>query len=202
MKVMKHLLIILALPFLSFVKMKDSSTDFDGKLDKLVTSFKQNIFNKQKCDSCSAAAKNIASDIQDVLDDGGMEKSEIKKMEALKKEADALENYISAVGDLDGGFSTVADLNLANTRVQGNISNETGKFCTDIISVTIGDYICYLAENNTSKIISVNYRWKDESGTNSSSGTVKVFANSIRAMYSNREKPKVNKVEFLGLNCK
>jgi hypothetical protein len=72
----------------------------------------------------------------------------------------------------------------------------------DIISVTIGDFVCYLAENNSSKITSVNYKWKDEAGTNSGSGTIQVFANSIRAMYSNREKPKVNKVGFLGLNCK
>ncbi|MCX6311754.1 MAG: hypothetical protein NT084_08970 [Bacteroidetes bacterium] len=199
---MKKIFLILCIPFFSFVSLTDSSSDFDKKLDKVVADFKLNIFNKQKCDSCSIDAKNIATAIQDVLDEGGIDKSEIKKMEALKKEADGLENYISAVGDLTGGFSTVADLNLANARVKGNISNESGKFCVDIISVTIGDFVCYLAENNSSKITSVNYKWKDEAGTNSGSGTIQVFANSIRAMYSNREKPKVNKVGFLGLNCK
>ena len=144
---MKQLLLILCIPFFSFVTSTDSSSDFDKKLDKVVANFKQHIFNKQKCDSCSIDAKNIAIAIQDVLDDGGIDKSEIKKLEALKKEADGLENYISAVGDLDGGFSTVADLNLANGRVKGTISNESGKFCVGIISVSIGHTSIFMFNN-------------------------------------------------------
>jgi hypothetical protein len=79
---------------------------------------------------------------------------------------------------------------------------QKGDFCVDIISVSIGDFICYLAENNSAKIISVNYKWKGPDGAKSGSGTIKVFANSVHAMYSNRKDPGTKKLTFMGLTCK
>ncbi len=200
---MKLLLAILSVPLLSFTLLQDSGNDFDKQLNDVVSDFKQNIFDQQKCQTASQKAGTISDDITDAMNADGVSKSDLKKLEGLKKEAIALQDYIGAVGNLDGGFATVDNLNLANSRVNGNINSvSNGKFCSDIISVSIGDYICYLAENNNDKITSVNYRWKGPDGTKSGSGTINVFAHSIAAMYSNRADPKVNKVEFLGLTCK
>lgn len=200
---MKHLFLILFLPFFSFTSFHISTTDFDAQLEAVVADFKLNIFDSQKCEAASQKAGTISDAIEEAMNEDGLDKSERKKLESLKKEADALEDYILAIGDIDGGFITIEKMNLANSRVKGNISSEQkGDFCVDIISVSIDEYICYLAENNGSKIISVNYKWKGPGGTKSGSGTVKVFANSVHAMYSNRKDKDVKKVTFMGLTCK
>lgn len=200
---MKHLFLLLALPFFSFVSFSISSADFDAQLNEVVADFKANIFDQQKCEAASKKAGAISEAIEETLNEDGIDKGERKKLEALKKEAEALEDYILAIGDISGGFETVEKMNLANARVHGDITSvQKGDFCVDIISVSIGDFICYLAENNGSKIISVNYKWKGPSGTKSGSGTVQVFANSVRAMYSNRKDKETKKVTFMGLTCK
>ncbi|MDQ3108366.1 MAG: hypothetical protein M3R17_00595 [Bacteroidota bacterium] len=200
---MKHLFLIFILPLLLFTSFRISTTDFDAQLNEVVADFKQNIFDQQKCESASKKAGDISDAIEEALNEDGLDKSERKKLEGLKKEAEALEDYILAIGDITGGFETVEKMNLANSRVKGEITSvQKGDFCVDIISVSIGDFICYLAENNSSKIISVNYKWKGPDGTKSGSGTIKVFAASVYAMYSNRKDKEVKKVTFMGLTCK
>lgn len=200
---MKLLLVILSFPLLSFLTPQDSISDFDKQLNDLVADYKLNVFDTQKCQANSKKAGEIADKIEDAKNEEGVSKSDLKKLEDLKKEAEAIEDYILAVGNIDGGFETVEKFNLANNRIHGDVSTESsGKFCVDIISVTIGEYVCYLAENNDSKITSVNYKWKSPTGAKSDSGTITVFAHSIGAMYCNRADTKTNKVEFMGLVCK
>ncbi len=200
---MKYLIILLSIPFFAFHTLHISSTDFDVQLNAVVTDFKLNIFDATKCEAASKRASDISDAIEEAMNEDGVDKSERKKLEGLKKEAEALADYILAVGGINDGFETVEKMNLANSRVNGDISPvQKGDFCVDIISVTVGEYICYLAENNSSKIISVNFKWKGPSGTKSGSGTIKVFANSVHAMYNNRNDKEVNKVTFMGLNCK
>ena len=197
------LLLLLCLPFSSFNSFCISSDDFDAQLNTVVADFKQNILDQAKCEAASTKAGEISDAIEDALNEDGVDKGERKKLEALKKEAEALEDYILAVGDINGGFITVEKMNLANSRVHAGISSvQKGDFCVDIISVSIGDYICYLAENNGSKIISVNYKWKGPGGTKSGSGTITVFANSVHAMYSNRKDHGTKELTFMGLVCK
>jgi len=199
---MKLFLIILSFPLLSFFSLKDSAADYDKQLNDVVADYKLNIFDQQKSKADSQKAGSIAESITDAINEGDLSKADIKKLEDLKKEAEAIQDYILAVGNIDGGFETVEKFNLANARIKGDVSTETGKFCVDVISVSIGDYICYLAENNGDKITSVNYKWKSPEGAKSDSGTITVFAHSIGAMYCNRNDPKTNKVEFMGLVCK
>ena len=200
---MKHILLFLALPFFSFISFRESADDFDKQLNDVAADFKTNIFEKAKCSAASQKAGEISQSIKDLLDGGDIEKSEIKKLEGLKKEADALEDYITAAGDLDGGFVTVENLNLANARVNGNINTvSNGKFCVDVISVSVGDFICYLAENNDSKMTTVTYSWKGPAGAKSGSGTVQVFAKSVHPVYSNRDEPTVKEISFLAMTCK
>ncbi|CAN5170673.1 hypothetical protein BH09BAC5_BH09BAC5_06600 [soil metagenome] len=200
---MKHFLLLLLVPFFSFTSNQISSDDYDAQINAVVTDFKANIFDQSICDAAAKKAEGISEAIEDAMNEDGVSKSERKKLEDLKKEAEALNSYINAISDLEGGFVTVEKMNLANSRVHGDISAEQkGDFCTDIISISIGDFICYLAENNSSKIISVNYRWKGPDGTKSGTGTVKVFANSVHPMYNNRKDKDVKKVTFMGLTCK
>jgi hypothetical protein len=200
---MKHLFLLLVAPFILFTSFRISATDYDAQLNEVVADFKQNIFDQQKCEAASKKAGDIADAIEEAMNEDGLDKAERKKLEALKKEAEAVEDYILAVGDINDGFETVEKMNLANARVHGDIHEvQKGDFCTDIISVTIGDYICYLAENNSSKIISVNFKWKGPAGAKSGSGTIKVFAESVHAMYSNRNDKLVKDIKFMGLVCK
>jgi hypothetical protein len=203
MKRMNPLFLLLCLPFLSFTTTRISADDFDAQLNAVVADFKLNIFDQQKCEAASQKSGTISDAIEDALNEDGVDKSQRKKLEELKKEADALEDFILAIGDINGGFETVEKMNLANSRVHADISNvQKGDFCVDIISVSIGEFICYLAENNGSKIISVNFKWKGPDGTKSGSGTIKVFPGSVHAMYSNRKDKGTTKVTFMGLTCK
>src|ERR1044071_530445 len=111
MKSLKTLFLLLCLPFLSFTSSRISTDDFDTQLNAVVTDFKQNIFDQAKCEAASKKAGEISGSIEDALNEDGVDKSERKKLEGLKKEAEALEDFILAVSDVNAGFETVEKMN-------------------------------------------------------------------------------------------
>jgi len=201
---MKLTLLFTSILLFGFYSLPESPNDFDYKLSDIVRNFKSDIMDKDECENQKRAAGDLADDIEDAIKNVDEYNSdEIIELKQLEKEAIALEEFISSVGNCGNFPPTIKNFNLANRRVGANVSIIIkDKYCVDVISVSIGNYVAYLGENNTSKNYTVTYNWKAPTGMNTGNGTMGLSKLSVRHIYNNREKPSQKNISVFGIACK
>ncbi|MEZ5003926.1 MAG: hypothetical protein R2730_12935 [Chitinophagales bacterium] len=190
--------------FLGFSSYSDSPSDFEYELTKIVRAFKANIMDEDECEDLKYEADDLADDIEDALDDSdNYTREEILKLKQLKKEAEALEEFIACVGHVGNYIPTLEDFNLANKRVRANVAIvSNNEFCIDVIVVNTGDYVAYLGKNSTDKNFTVSYEWKAVGATSSGNGTMGLSKQSVRHIYDNRDKPNQSSIKVFNVTCK
>lgn len=200
---MNYLLILSTVMLFGFANTKNSPNSFEYRLTAIVQAFKQEIMNKEECEKLKRDTYDLNGAIADALKTENeytpVEKSEL---ENLKKEAEALEAYIGIIGNCGGFILTKENFELANRRIGGTVvSVIKNKYCVDVITVTIGDYVTYLGENNLLKNYKIAYSWKVIKGINTGSGTMGLMSKTVRGFYDNREKPSQKKISVFGITC-
>lgn len=200
---MKSTFLLFLLLFNSLSEIRKNPNDFDSDLDTIAHKFIENIMDKEECEKQKRNADDLAEEIEKALknedDYNNEEKSQLKK---LKKEAEALEDYIGTIGDTGNYFLNMNTFYLANGRIGASyfrIGNYN--FCVDVVVVEIKDYKVYLFQNNTENNYFVEYNYK-VSNTSKGSGKMGVNNHSMRNFYNNRENPKFKNVTVLGISCK
>ena len=187
-----------------FSSFTESPSDFDNQLSEIANSFRQEIMYEKQCVELREQTLSLYYQIRDAESETyKYSADEIKSLMNLEKEAEALEEYIRAVGHCfrDEPFS-INKFKLANRRVGGiTESIVTGKFCVDVISVTIDNYTTYLVQNQSSKRYKVDYYWKAANGMNSGSGNFLLLENSVRHIYDNRKIPALKKIIVYKISC-
>ena len=200
---MKTFLIYILLSPIGCIFLNDTPSDFERKLNNIASDFRKKIMEEDECKNLMYDASRVADDIDNELKKEDYSASEISQYKDIKKKAEALEAYIGAIGGCANTFPTIEEFNSANRIVGGSVTNVIqGKFCLDFISVSLGNYIVYLCQNNTSTNLSVKYKWKAPDGMNSGSGDMNLSSKSIRHIYDNREKPNQKKISIFGVTCK
>lgn len=182
----------------------DSPSDFEYKLSNIANNFEENIMNEDECKDLMNEASSIADEIDDEIEDTDENSStEIAEFKKLKKKAEALEDYIGVVAGISTTFPTLDEFNTANSMVGGSIVNVSiDKFCVDIVSVTINDYIVYLAKNNTVSNYRISYSLKASNGMYSGSGEMAVTTKAYNHIYDNRDNPKQKTISVSITECK
>lgn len=199
---MKVTLLFISILLLGFSSLKESPNDFEYKLSDIVRKFKSDIMDKDECEKQKRAADDLADDIKKAIQDED-NSDEIIELKKLEKEANALEEFIASVGNCGNYVPSIQNFNLANTRVGANIAIITkDKYCIDVISVSIGNYIAYLGENNSSKNYTVTCKWKTPNSMNAGNVTMGLPVLSVRHIYDNREKPIQKNISVFGITCK
>lgn len=179
----------------------ESPEDFESKLNDIVAKFKREILDKQECEKYKREADDLVEEIKKSINSGDYTNEEVSKLNKLKGESEALEEYIAAVGGCANYVPSISDFNLANKRVKGNITQVSlNKFCIDIFSVEIDNYIVYLGVNNTSNNYTVSYNWKSATG-NGGSGTMGLTSKCVRHIYDNREHTNRKKITISNIKC-
>lgn len=203
---MKKILLISTILLFSFSNKKESLNNFDYKLSEIVDEFRQVIMNKSKCEDQKREASFLVEDIKKALkNEYRYSTVEISNLNALQKEAEALEQFIAVVGNCGGNILSSDNFYLINEKVEGSVLNATNKkLCIDIISVKIGAYVTYLAENSSTKNYTINYRWNGKlaNGTNNGNGTTGMAKKSIRNIYNNRKQPMQKSISVFEIICK
>ena len=199
---MKSILLFTSILLFSFSNLKEGPDDFDDKLSEIVREFKTEIMDEDECEKQKRAADDLADDIEDAIEDED-NSEEIIELKKLKKEAEALEDFIAVIGDCGNHILSIKNFNLANRRVGANVANIIkGEYRVNIISVTIGNYVTYLGENNSSKDYTVAYKWKAPIGMNTGKGTMGLSKSSVRHIYDNRDNPSQKVISVFGITCK
>ena len=201
---MKYILLMSTILLFGFSIKKENSNSFDHKLSTIASKFNQEIMDKDECENQKIEADDLSEDITSEIEkEDEYSSDEINKLKILKKEAEALEQYIAVIGNCGNNILSLENFYLANRRVGGGVLNVVKrKFCVDVISVTIGDYITYLGENNSSNNYTVTYRWKAPNGTYTGNGEMGLMKNCVRHIYNNRKEPKQKKITILSVACK
>lgn len=186
-----------------FASTKNSPNSFENRLTAIAQAFKQEIMNKDECERQKGEARDLKGDIEnDLYSENKHTPDETSQLNELKKEAEALEGYIEVVGNCGSNFFSIDHLHLANKRVGGSIASLIkDKYCVDVITVTIGSYIVYLGENNSTKDYKVSYNWYVPKGIISGSGKMVIESKTVRRIYDNREDPKQGRATISGITC-
>jgi hypothetical protein len=190
--------------FIPLKEIKKSPPDFENELTHIVKNFKENIMDERKCSRLMNDAGSVSNDIEEELNNSNQYSSyEISQLRELKTKADAIQSYIGGVGSCASAmFPTFKEFEIANQMVWGSVSFvNQGKFCVDFISVTIGNYVVYMAKNNSSTSSIIKYNWKNSNGTSKGNGTMGLPDKTIRSIYTNRSNQTQKRITILGVTC-
>ena len=180
------------------------TTDFESEISTIARQFRMNAMDEDACKKLKREASDLVDEIEDAIDDDDDYSSEeIREFKKLKKEASALEDYISAVGGIGNSIPKKADFLLANKRVRGSVSSVSkDKFCVDVILVSLGDYTVHLADNATQKNYTVSYQYTSSGGMGSGEGTMGLPRMSVRHICNNRDNPSRENITVENMSCK
>ena len=201
---MKIILLAVSTLILGISNIQETPSDFDYKLSDIAREFRNKIMNEDECENLKRDADDLIDEIEDAIEmEDEYSYDEIIELKKLKKEAEALEDFIASVGDCGNYIPSINDFYLANQRINANVSYVIkDKYCVDIIIVQIGDYVAYLAKNSMSKNYTVSYKWKVQNGMSSGNGTMGLTKQSVRHIYNNREEPTKKNILIYDINCK
>ncbi|MFV5700248.1 hypothetical protein ACM55F_00085 [Flavobacterium sp. XS2P12] len=190
--------------FIPLDEIKKSPSDFENELNYIVKDFREDIMDEYKCKKLMNNAGSISDEIEEELKETNKYTSyEISQLRELKTKADALQSYIGGVGSCASAmFPSFKEFEIANQMVLGSVTYvNQGKFCVDFISVAIGNYVVYVAKNDTSTNYMVKYNWKNNTGTSKGNGTMGLPEKTVRSIYNNRSNQTQNRITILGVTC-
>jgi hypothetical protein len=189
---------------INFTIQKESPNDFEYALTNIVTKFKSEIMDKNECENLKYDTKRLIENIENALKkENEYTFEEITQLNLLKNETEALVEFIASVGNCGNYVPSIANFNIANRRVGAKVASLVkNRYCVDIISVSIGNYVAFLAENNSSNNYTVTYKYKGPNSSYSGNGIIGLSKQSVRHIYDNRDKPKNKYISVLGITCK
>ena len=203
---MKHSFLISFFLLFGFLNSKSNINNFEYQRTDIIQKFKQGIMDKSECENQKREAGYLAREIENAIEkEDNYTAPEISNLKTLKKEIEALEDYIAVVGNCGNNLLSLENFNLINRRVQGDVLNfGNQKFCIDITTVRIGNYIVYLAENNTLNNYTISYKWqgKHKKGLSSGKGEMGLSQKSLRRIYDNRNQPLSKNISVYEISCK
>lgn len=195
---------LLLLLFIPIKEIKKSPYDFENELTYVVKNFKENIMDEYECRKLMNSASAISDEIEEELENSNRYSSyEISQLRELKIKADAIQSYIGGVGSCASAmFPTFKEFEIANQMIYGSVSYVSqGKFCVDFITVTIGNYVVYMAKNNSTTNYTLKYNWKNSTGTSKGNGTMGLPDKTIRSIFNNRKNQTQKRITIVGVTC-
>lgn len=199
---MKAVLLVISLMFFGYVNSQETFSDFDSKLSNIAQEFRIKIMDKNECEKLKKNTENLIDDIDNVLNNK-KKSNEIYELIKLKKEAEALIDFMWTIGNCGNYILNIDNFNLANKRVNANINYIIkDKYCVDIILINIGNYVTYLAYNNTNNNYTVFYKWKAQNSMTNGYGTIGILKHSFRHIYDNRDKKEIKNIIVYSIKCK
>ena len=196
----------------SFLMILNTSTnkspeDFEYELSHIIREFKENVIDKDECEDLKRDADDLTDEIEEAINsEDEYTPDELSKLRILKKETEAIEDYISVVGNCGGNSLSIDNFYWANRMVNADIVTVSKNiFCVDVFKLTLGEFVVYLLKNNSQKNYKVKYNWETKSKMQSGSGEMG-FANSlgvgVKSIYNNREYPENRNIKVFNITCK
>lgn len=192
------ILLSLFLCFNLFLTAQTNNT-YESKLNEIARAFREDISDERLTEVHRNEAGNLAKEIHDAMYDTNDEAEE-RMLKRYEKEAEGLEDYISAVGNAGNYHPHKNEFYQANRRVGGVISYiGKNKYCVDVIAVSIDNYTAYLFENNSLSNYRVSYAFKTKNY--GWKGNLGVMKNDLNHFHNNRASSNDKSVSMTTVKC-
>ncbi len=174
---------------------------FEARLAFICENFERDVMKKEICEQLQREAVNLVEEINEETNKEADEQI-IEAYRKVKQEAEAVADFIGSIGHCSNTILTYEKLNLASKRIRYRISNiGKGEFCIEMITISIGSYVCILAQNNSPNNYSIEYQWKTSDGRAIGNGKMGLPSRSVRAFYDNRERNNQKLPRFSLVKC-
>lgn len=201
---MKNVLVLTLFMLFFFTTDAQSLRDYDYLMTRIAENFVENIIDKDECKDLMYEAQHLKDEIETLLEERkGLSNNEISALKKLQSEANALEDFISSVGDIYSSNISIPDLYLANYRVKARIDKyKTEKPNISLMKITIGEYVCCLLTNETYSNYKVTYKWNVSGKVNRGSGEMGLPQKTARNIFNNRDDLTINSINVFGIESK
>jgi hypothetical protein len=146
----------------------------------------------------------LAGELRALLRSSDLSPTEGEPYREMLREALALENYVSCVGDCADENPSVEQFYRANRRVGGHIFPlEKSGFCVEVFYVSVDGYTALMVQNGSFRKFRVDFGWciSTEDGNERGVGHRGVFEREVNAIWNNRGRPERKAVELERLVC-
>lgn len=160
---------------------------FESRLNSICRNFQDQPTDKALCEQLQNDAEELVEEI-DLEIKNETNPQIISTYNKLKDEANAVVDFIGAVGNCSQTILSQDRLRLVGKRINYRLS-KVGKeeFCVNLISISIGSYTCFLFENNSANNYVIQFQWKTQDGRESGNGKMGLPSHSVRPVRDNRE---------------
>lgn len=157
-----------------------SPSSFEAELNRIARDFYSSTLDD--CDNLKRKADYLSDDIEEALEEEeDYSTYEIGQLRQLLKEAEALEDYIGAVGGCGNYIPSISDFDLANRRVRASLFEiQSGQFCVQLILVELENFKTVMAYNNSSSNYKVSHQWQVPGSMRSGNGEMGLSKYSVR----------------------
>lgn len=144
--------------------------------------------------------QEIKGEIEVYIKKGGHAKSDYEAFVSLVNICETLDDYMICVGDWNrfpiqrSTFDKGAELMQASSTYLFS-----GKYCVNLIELTMGNYKCLLAENRGSSTVKVKYNFSTPTGKQT--GEMGLSSGSVRVMINNRDCSEYEKIVVNSIEC-
>ena len=195
---MKNFLLTLLISLCWVGAYAQNSSALEYKLQGIVSNFKAGA----DCSEMLRATSNLTQDIETELNNSSIKPSEESKLNQLNKETVAVEKFIASVGGCRKDMLNMDDLQLANQRFNASVTHVfSGKHCVNFFKVELGEQIAYLAKNDSSKAITIDYKWTNHNGSSAGSGNMGIIPHHLRNVYDNQDNKEIKSIKFTHVAC-
>lgn len=149
------LIVILFLPMGIFAQ---SVSSISSDMFSSINQFKNSITDEDECRHQISIIDDLVNDVDNLLDDTN-DSYEIKELRQLKRKLEAVEDYMGTVGVGRMSFVKEEDFYLANGIIGGSFAEISKSLCAQIMSVTINEYVAFVALNKQSETVQVTVDW-------------------------------------------
>lgn len=175
-----------------------SFSSIEYRLATVVSNFKDG----EECSALIETTSILSEDIEEELYSLTLTTNQESQLKRLQKETSAVEKFIATVGGCRRDMISMEDLQLANQRINASVSQVfSRKYCVDFIRVEAGEQVAYLAYNNRSKAIKLDYKWKNHIASFTGAGNMGIIAHHMRNAFDNQSNRQVKSISFSNVDC-
>ncbi len=191
--------------FINNIFSQDLQT-YVNDFNDIVKETPKQISNRDRCDYLIKNISTLNSNLEHVLNNSEqIHPDDIKVLKWTKVHAEALENFLRAVGNSSNGmmYMTANQLTLVKELFSVGITEVYfEKFCCNLFEIKFDNYICVLAyKKGSDEIYNIKSKISSQTARSTSSMDMGLMVNKFRRLWSNGDDLSIKNYQIHSIQC-